>query len=255
MRLDEAVAVKAGATDVAAVYAGSEQIWPSGFNPETDITWHSLFWTEGSSFQAQGYSDTDTVINWPNETGESDADNYVITPAFDASTVAFNNAPTISYAGNTLTKHQTDPFSVNPSSPYSIVCIGAAANVSYATLVDGVGASNRNIVRRYSLQPEWQIYAGSAPTGGTFDTNPHLFVSYWNTGGDETLSVDGVVVINTAAGSQALTGLTIGGPLTGAYSCQGNIALVGLYEGDITADVAWADFVAWVESHYGLSIA
>ena len=74
-----------------------------GFNPETDITWHSLFWAEGTDFVAEGYGDTDPITTWPNETGESDATQATGSrqPLYTASHASLNNQPAVDFDGMT----------------------------------------------------------------------------------------------------------------------------------------------------------
>ena len=47
----------------AAMLAATRKMAGGGgeFDPEADISWHSLFWAEGASFITQGYSDTDPL--------------------------------------------------------------------------------------------------------------------------------------------------------------------------------------------------
>lgn len=223
------------------------------FDPETDITWHSLFWAEGSDFLAQGYSDTDTVTTWPNETGESDgaADGA---PVLDIDGVA--GQPAVVYNGSN--SHATSAFSVNPSytSGVTVVVIGrqVGSDGGNRFLFDGIGASNRNAVFR-SGGTGGVIYAGSSQNNASFTNDADFgLTAFYSTSGNEVLTVDGVETVNAAAGSQTLTGLTIGENYAGSNGGTWRVAFFGVYEGDITGDGSWADFQSWASSHYGVTI-
>ena len=96
-----------------------------GFNPETDITWHSLFWAEGTGMTAQGYSNGDPVGTWPNETAESDATEATNQPTYEASNTNLNSQPAVDFgAAGDFTKLVATSFTVDPSSPWSLVVIG-----------------------------------------------------------------------------------------------------------------------------------
>lgn len=229
------------------------------FNPQTDITWHSLFWAEGTDFQAQGYTDTDTVSTWPNETGETDATVSSNPPSFDAVNAAYNDQPVVDFTADNNRVIDTANFSSGPTYPISVVVIGnmgAASGINDA-FFDGNDGTNRNSILRSADASQWRIFATSgSQVGGTADNNPHLFVGVFDgSTGNETLYVDGTSTISANAGSAQLDGLRIGNLSAGTFSCRGYIALIGIYEGDITADGSWSAFEAWVEEHYGLSIA
>ena len=225
------------------------------FNPETDITWHSLFWAEGTDFVARGYSDTDPVGTWDNETGESDATEATNKPIYDAVNPAYNDKPTLSFSTST-NKLTTTNFSSAVSAPNSIVVISNFGTTGgYPTMFDGNDTTNRQTLLLTSAK--WEIFAGIEIRSGTPDTNPHLFVCYFDgSSGNDTLDIDGTQILNSDAGGKTLDGLTIGNLITNlSNSVKGDIAFIGIYEGDITADGEWSNFTTWVEDHYGLTIA
>lgn len=230
------------------------------FDPESDLSWHSLFWAEGTDFQVQGYTDTDTVSNWPNETGESDASVSANPPSLDAVNSSYNDKPVVDFSVDNNRLLDTSNFSVAPTYPLSVVVIGnmgAASGINDA-FFDGNDSTNRNSILKSADASEWRIFARTGTVvGGTADNDPHLFVGVFDgSTGNETLNIDGATVISGSdAGSSQLDGLRIGNLSAGTFSCRGNIALIGLYEGDITSDSLWPTFKAWVELHYGLTIA
>lgn len=225
------------------------------FNPQNDITWHSLFWAEGTDFVARGYSDTDSVGTWDNETGESDATEATNKPTYDAVNSAYNDQPVVNF-GTSTTILKTANFSSAPSAPNSVVVIGNwGLLVSYLTIFDGNDSTKRQALLLKAGAAQYDLYAGTEVFGGTPNTNPHLFVTYFDgSTGNDTLEIDGVGTIDTNAGSGTIDGLTIGNLIVSPGNCfKGNIALIGIYEGDITADGQWSNFTAWVDEHYGIT--
>lgn len=229
------------------------------FDPELDMAWHSLFWAEGTGFVAQGYSDTDSVTTWPNETGESDATEATNRPTYDASHASYNSQPVVNWSSS-LTKLMTSEFTSNPTYPISIVVIGNMGSTgSNLVIVDGrtTDPLTRNVIQNQDGSG-WQIFSGSTVQfGGTKDTSPHLFVaSLDGSTGNDSLTVDGTTVISGVnAGSAQIDGLTLGNYPAAGYSFAGNAALFGIYEGDITQDPNYANFLLWASRHYGLNVS
>jgi hypothetical protein len=241
------------------------------FDPSTDLTWHSLWWADGTNFTGL-YNDGDALDGgpgtkpWPNETAEADL--YLLGTAatndnpYDANDAEFNNqgavaitsAPFITNASISQESWTVDP---DYTSGVSTVVVGKLTEVaSNNTLTDGGSlATERNVIRAKSNN--WSIYAGTTiDTGGTPDTNVHLFTGIFDgsTGADK-LIVDGTTVINTNAGSGQLKEFALGGTRAGANLGKPKIALCGVYEGDITADSEYSNFTDWVETYYGLTIS
>jgi hypothetical protein len=226
------------------------------FDPETDITWHSLFWAEGTDFVAQGYTNGDAVGTWPNETGETDA-TATTGATFTAADADLNSQPSV--ATTVAANLQTAAFSSNPSytSGVSIVVIGYVGEESNGVFFDGRVSTNRNnLWRQFTL---YKIFAGSSVSSAVVATvGAKLMVAQFDGGaGSDSLVVNGTSILSGNAGAQTLTGASLATRFSkGATEASlGSWALFGVYEGDITVDGAYADFEAWVTSHYGITIA
>lgn len=222
---------------------------PAGFNPETDMTWHSLFWAEGSAFTALGLSNGDPIGTWPNEAGESSASSSGGNrPVYVAAEGDLSGKPSVDFLGSRYLV--TSAFGSNPSYPISIVMV--VSDLSHdQPLIDGINSSNRNHI--YESGDDFAIYAGSTRGSSRSYAGHAAIIAKFDGGtGSDVLIVEGSTVINANAGSQTLTGLAIGVNFTlGAYRHEGTIAFLGIYEGDIESDPAYADLKAWVLSHYG----
>ena len=228
----------------------------SGFNPENDITWHSLFWAEGTGFKARGYSDGGTVSTWDNETGETDATSGNTKVTYDEVDTNLNNQPSVAFNG-TNGALETAAFSVNPTYSISIVAIislvDTAAN---RTICDNYASPNHRLFFRGSDDKiAWKI--GTTTTASTFvaGAGAHGVVATADgSTGNETITVAGTTYLNTNVGDDTISGLSIGKDTGSAHVYNGTIALIGIYEGDVTADGSWSDFQTWASDHYGVTI-
>lgn len=226
----------------------------SAFDVENDITWHSLFWAEGTAMTALAYSDTDAVGTWPNETGETDLTEATNKPTFDVSNASFNNKPVL--VGDGTQYMSATSWTSNPVSPQSVVAVVNATgdgNMSFLS-------ESANVKLRFDLVDTSRFYAiyGSASSAATDIAAVgavHGLVAQWSSAGNEKFWIDGVLKHdgNLGAGQfdSALWAWSTSG---GGQITPMEIAFIGIYEGDITADGSWADMQSWVSDHYGVSI-
>jgi hypothetical protein len=232
----------------------TQQQGAGGFNPETDITWQSLFWAEGTAFKALGLADGDNVPTWPNETGESDADHSGNQPTYDSANASFNGRPVISFAGSQsfITSDFTTPLDY--SSTVSFVMVGKRSGTGNQAFFDG-NNSGRNLLWGYV--GKWGFYAGSIRNAIDYDSDSHLFVANFDGGtGNDFLELDGVSLLDINAGSQTVDGVAIGSTFSPNTFLQGQIPFFGVFEGDITAaGSVYADLKTWVTDHYGITVA
>ena len=141
---------------------------------------------------------------------------------------------------------QTAAFAGGAIANATILLVGDyGTGTVYSAIVDGIGASNRNIIEVNMATPALDIYAGSSTTPYTFtnDTKAHRFAAVFN-GASSIGYLDGVSRTTGAAGAQSLTGLTLGGPYNGsAANCfNGNVGEVIIYNRVLTpAEIAKLD--------------
>ena len=206
--------------------------------------------------QAQAYTNGAAVGTWPNETSERDATEATNRPTFTATNASYNSKPTVNWGASSAIKLQTATWLVAPVFPVSVVTVGNFGSGGGA-MHEGLTTGDRNMLY-WDGAEYWIVAGGTIRTVAGGNTSPHLFVAYFDGGsGNETLSVDGAApIINVDAGSSKATGLTLGnyGGVPN-FSMRGQIALMGIYSGAITADSKWADFKSWVTSFYGITVA
>jgi hypothetical protein len=222
------------------------------FNPRTAFSWHSLYWVEGPDFTALGVTDGNTVETWPNETSEVDVTQATGTAraTYRSSVAKLNNKPAMDFDGGDWYR---GTFSSGPSYPLSVVAIAAFDSASATNfLFDGI--SNRTA--GYIQSTSYRIsQGGTVRTGGTPNTNAHLLLYRFDTGGSDRLNIDGsgTATIDLDAGNDAVAGITVGANITPAAFLSGEIAFLGYFSGDISAHASWGDFKTWVTSHYGIT--
>lgn len=241
MRLDEAAAVKVGSTDVAAVYAGSEQIWPASaaFTSPLDIGWTHAGWVGGPLFGSP--SDAADITTWPNETGgPTPASPGAPHPTFDADGGP-SSGPAVAFGGSSYLTVDIDDI----AQPWSLFVVGRSAsdgNDYYHGI--GVGGSFVGGLRRNSNR--FGLTAGSVlqAAAGAGDAGWHRFRCYGN-GASSQIDVDGTVVAGNA-GTAAIEGIQIGQAGLNSH-ITGAILFWGIYTGDLTADPLWPDLASWAD--------
>ena len=232
----------------AGIYA-SAYVTPAGggaFDPETDITWASLFWTEGTAFTALSLSDGATAFDWPNETAEPDLlDSGTV--SYDAANATFNGKPSVHYASST-DKHETGSGFTAITQPFTAVIISALVG----TIVNRggiVGTGGGFELRVLSAGSTIQHIAGNTLAGGSWGTSASLVMSVSNGASSKTF-VNGTEEASGNAGTNnSQTDFAI------MHSQPGDAVFVAYYDGDLTADGEYTNFKTWVSSHYGITIA
>jgi hypothetical protein len=214
------------------------------FNPETDVTWHSLFWAEGTDMTALAYADAASVTTWPNETGGTDGTGTSAT--YSAS--AINGQPAVSFA----TGSSVNWGNQTVAQPYTVVAIvrndEATVTQDRSVASFGVGPDMKLWI---DFSKGWGLYGGAVQYSLAYDTNPALVVGHLD-GASSFLAVDGTNIVTANLGTKDASN----SPANIGENWDGDIAFVGIYEGgDITADASWPDFETWVSDHYGITIA
>jgi hypothetical protein len=230
------------------------------FNPETDITWHSLFWAEGTDFVAEGYSDTDEVLTWPNETGEQAAVGVTTkVPLYVAADTDLNGQPSVQWDVGSQGNLNTALFDTAPnyaSGGVSLVAV-MVTDASVSDVYAFTGPTNPSLLRvqgddRFRINAGFSKYsiAGAVPAPGV---GYLIHVNFSGDTGYDTLFLNdaNIRAAPDDAGSNQLVDFRMGNAVANMQ-----LAFMGIYEGgDIAADASWPDFKTWVSDHYGITIA
>lgn len=226
----------------------------AAFDVLADISWHSVFWTDGPNFVAEGYADSDPITVWPNETSEGDAFDGATAPTYDAVAPLLNNAPAARFTGTGDKEVRVASFSSAPTQPYSIVVVAekAAGGTGDQYICD---STQRTIIGEHT-SGVMGIFAGTwLLAASEYNADEHLFVGVFNGASSEFLVDNTVVASGNAGTATPSTNFTIGNrytPSAAANDYNGAIAFLGIYDGDITAHGQWSNFVSWVTTTYGI---
>ena len=224
----------------------------SSFSP-LQVGWTHAHWAEGPEFLALGLSNGAAVSNWPDEIGTADLVQATETkqPAY-AATGGANSKPAIDPDGGDWLRVTYTP---SIAQPVTVVVVGAMSTSASGELIDGAVEDTGYINYISSGGGTFRMYAGAYITGPTGNTSPHLFMAYYN-GASSVLGVDGSETSGNA-GTAARNGVTVfGRGAPGNNENQSNPAsFVGVFTGDVRTDPKWAQFKAWVTSHYGITVA
>lgn len=101
----------------------------------------------------------------------------------------------------------TSSFSAALSQPNTLYCVGKYDATSSHYLMDGITDSQRHVMGQ--INGNDAILAGSVLAGVATNTNPHILGASFNIS-SSAFRRDGVVIASGDAGSQQLSGLTIG---------------------------------------------
>lgn len=220
-----------------------------GFSP-ADVGWAELFWAEGDDFTALGYGNGDNVTAWPSETSAINANTMVAGyPTFASSVADLNGQPAVEgVGGEGLTAGAYGPL----TQPFSVVAVAVPSlqNLVSKTLVSsGTGAFDNTIMERgprtYARMGSTLISSAVLAVGTAY-----LATVYFN-GASSVYEYSGTGTTGNP-GSNSLSAIYL---LNGVAGYRGSVALVGIYDGDVRSDGAWADFESWVSDHYGITIA
>lgn len=236
------------------------------FSPIANMAtqWSYAWWANDPAWTRP--ADGAAVASWSGAVGGQAAANATgaSQPLYRAAPAAMNYQPCIEFDG-------TDDFLQTASittggDPYTVIWIGRFLNAAPAAAMVPVsawgstGASCRFINRNAS-----NAYQGKWPTSRTgtlvsADLNPHMARAQIGTTDaariDETsTALSGDPGAATIAGTVVFGADVSSSTAAAAPFAPVQLAFVGIYPGDITADASWTRFKAWAGATYGLTIA
>lgn len=226
------------------------------FNPIGSILWAHAYWAEGAEFIAQGYSNGAAVGTWPDEVGTADLTSTgSARPTYRSSGTGFG-LPAVDFDG-------TDDY-LGPVAYSTITVSHTVVTIFYnditspteaAYIFDGFDGSHR-LACGIRETNTWRHFSGLLADGGSATIAKHGLRSLITSTVFDTLNVDGAnVVTGVDAGSQAITGLTMGARYSQLSNhFDGRIVFLGVYAGDIISASGWTDFKAWALSYYGVTL-
>jgi len=182
---------------------------------------------------AEGFADTTAIGTLTDQTGNSrDATQATGTKQPLAQTVSGMKVARFDGADDGL---QTAAFGTLSQPNTIIALVKSTATGQTPYVVDGLDSGSRNLIV-VNADGNWLINAGSSITDGASDTSWHVLVGTFNSTASALFVDGGTAAVSGDAGADALTGLTVGIRYTFIRSWDGDIAYLGLYDGDLKTD-------------------
>ena len=251
------------------------------FNPETDITWHTLFWAEGTKYKATNSVNGAQITTVPDEYGAAADDATMATgsPHFTHQTGTagvLNGQPhwktTNSIHGQMTTGIWTKAVPSGPTTSLIIICEPDAARLM-GMLIDGpmnggYGFIQDQVSGSYGLRlygPDatglTNFYSGQRLAGGSVNA---IRISKSTIAADAYLHLNGLapILFGSASGGWSHYGYPNQGVHLNSYSSgtsgsfpfNGAMPFVGIYDGQISSHAQWSNLQAWALSHYGATL-
>lgn len=192
-----------------------------------------VFWFKADAIK--GLADGDPVATWPDSSGlgrDATQATAAKKPTYRASRSTFSGQPVVEFdSADDFVQTASFTAMAQPNTVFAVAKVGATGAQRF--MIDGFDFSNRHALFQES-STNWQYYAGSLVNDGTSNTNVHLFQALFN-GASSVLRVDGGAGTSGNAGSNNLTGLTLGAQPSGTSNWGGDIAEVIVYNMSLSA--------------------
>ncbi len=188
-----------------------------------------------------------TVTTWTDRLQSLDLSATGTQKPTAAEDAAFNNKVALDFDGSN-DRMFTGAFTAVPHPGEMFVVAQADEVPAQSMLVDGLGEPNRMVIWKTSSL--WRLYSGATLSSATApDTSVHVHRALFNTTTSEQW-LDGVSIKTGNAGSQSLTGVTVGNENSGASPFNGRIAAVIFAPASLGGD--GATIVSKLQTYYGL---
>ncbi len=225
----------------------------AAFDPLSSITWHSAYWAEDPDWTNPG--DGNAVTSWRDGSGNGRTLTPPGTgPIYTASTSGMNNRPALTYS-SAVNRRLTSASFTTLAQTFSLVQICRYNSTGAHRTFDNSGIGTGRVIAATSGGGAYLVFNGSVitpapPAPGTareLDVFKFAGASSW-------VEANGTRSSTFNPGTAGLGGIGIGSDGASAHF-TGDIAFVGVYAGDVTADAKWADFETWCSDLYSITIA
>jgi hypothetical protein len=162
-------------------------------------------------------------------------------------TNVINGEPVSRYDG-TDDAHQNSSSSI--SQPLHIFVVGKLNTLSNGNNQQFTGGTVQ--VQYDNSADAWGLFAGSAISGGSPDTNFHIFTAKFD-GANSYLRVDGTQLVSGDAGTNRFSDLHLGANKAPNQWLNGDIAEVPIH-GSVLSSSAESDWETYLSDKYGISI-
>lgn len=197
-------------------------------DPIAGITWVWRF----ESDQITGLSDGDPISTWPDISGNSRnaTGSGATRPIYKTSIL--NGQPVARFSGAADSRMVTSAITAI-SQPTTIFVVGSHTASSFSQLFDGIATSNRHAL--FASTSDMEMFAGASSMGGAKSAGTvRIIQCRFNTTTSGIRVGGGTLVGSGNAGTQTLTGLTIGNRFASTFAAAGDIAALLVSNSDMS---------------------
>jgi len=233
------------------------------FDPLT-IAWESLYWPGGDNFQAEGYTDGQVLNSGETIPDESPNGNDATTSQTDltltyAASSNVNGKPAVRGASIASGDHPSYANTLPTGlTSYSVVVVWYQNTIlqSFSQIVhdvfdsavfsliiaqDGRLGIGANSASNYTA-------AGTIVSGNTYGFRINF------TPTQATAHLDDSEIFDSVATMATLNGVKMFIRNLTSWPFSGDLAFLGVFDGDVAAETEWPSFAQWVSSQFGATI-
>lgn len=221
------------------------------FNPFTTVSWYAAYWADDPI----NVLSAGAVTTWKDGTPNG---RDLAQPTSTKRPVWAATSGPNSKGG--ITADGVDDFMLTAgwgtlSQRLSVVYIGSVVPGGQAAAFSGLASGSCMLYDQSGVGET--MFAGANGPSAAHSGSARAYRCDFN-GASSRMTINGAAPVTGSPSTGTMTGLVAwaynNGPTAGFYSA-GTAAFIGVYSGDVTGDVNWAAFVAWVSSTYGLTIS
>lgn len=228
----------------------------------SQITWDTIFyppnnvWNTGTSGDPAANGETienigDFIGNTKFLTQATEGNR----PTYRSAAAELNGMP--AFQGDNAANRHSRWERASPLSEFSLVFVGAFEDVDdYRVLLGNFDEADMLWINRETdFSSEELNWGGGTEAVFTLDDQPHLWTIVVSpTAANCRFGKDGLCKVPLAGASGDLTGITaFGYPTSGSFArSSGHLGLVGVYNGIITQDLKYPNFLQWAANTYDI---
>ena len=183
------------------------------------------------------------VSQWNDQSGWGDSNQKLVQatganqPAFSASVAALGNKPSLNFNGTSHFMTSASTWATPQPQPFTAFAVAQlAAGGGFGFVMDSYPGSHQTSIQQNG--GVWQIYAGNAvvnDAAGANPLNPCAIGAFFTTPSDYMwVNKHPTAAVAHDAGTNNLTGMTVGGYEGGGDYWKGYIAEIIVYTGSLT---------------------
>jgi lysophospholipase L1-like esterase len=251
---DEQISAATAATNAMQIQVN--RLVSQLMSPLNMISWKAAWWANDPNWSNPGSDGA--VSSWTDGTGnlfdlaQATGGNQ---PIFRSSLSLFNNRSAVDFDG---TDDRLENLTLTVAQPYTIVAIASFDTVgSGQTLMGTNSNANSRRVGTNSTAVQWLVDSTTKLAAGTPGANRVYMSRFLGNSTNSAIYVDESAVTTGNAGTLGINQavMAAGRSSSSVYGAHlnGQIAFLGIFDGDPSSDVNWPAFVQWAKSYYNIA--